>query len=211
MGSGTHPAGKIAHPIRKVPIQREKENVLSVTSSVTRDRDGNPDAAVLQRVRAGDRTAMAQVYDKYNRLVYSIALRILRDRSAAEDLLQDVFLRVWRKPQIDCPESGLGPWLAVVTRNGAIDMIRRRKPQAEVTEITFRSNSFPDKAAEMSQFVDRARVVMETLDANQRAAVELAFFEGLTHTEIAERTGAPLGTVKTRLRSAIQTLRRAMQ
>jgi RNA polymerase sigma-70 factor, ECF subfamily len=171
------------------------------------------DAELLHQIRSGEHTAMAQLYDRYNRLVYSIALRILRERSAAEDILQEVFLRVWRQPDMAVSGPGLGSWFAVVTRNRAIDVLRRPRLQTELNEASFSSSSATrtDSAVKLSEFMECARAAMGKLDTAQRSALELAFFEGLSHSEIAERTNTPLGTVKTRIRSAIQTLRKALR
>ncbi len=155
---------------------------------------------------------MAVLFDRYSKLVYSVALRVLRDPSTAEDVLQETFMHIWRKPESFLASRGsLGPWLAVVARNRAIDSLRRRKPSDEIAEMTLASPLNLAEESERSLMMERARGVIANLPAEQRRVIEMAFFDGLTHTEIAELTGDPLGTVKTRIRTALLVLRKAMQ
>ena len=187
--------------------------------SLPRSLSGDPAAApisedgvLLDRIQQGDEGAMAIVFDRYSKVVYSVALRVLRDPSAAEDVLQDIFMQIWRKPESFLATRGsLGSWLAVVARNRSIDHLRRRKPTDEVEEMVLASPFNLANDSERNLLMERARGVIVGLPAEQRKAVEMAFFEGLTHTEIAELTGDPLGTVKTRIRTALLVLRRAMQ
>ena len=166
---------------------------------------------VVERLHAGDPQALALLYDRYSRIVYSVAMRVLRDPSAAEDILQEVFLRLWRSPAIYNTARGpLGPWLAVVTRNRAIDAIRRRRPSANFNELTLSAADDLSDDAERSLLIEKARQAAHLLPPLQRKTLEMAFFDGLTHTEIAEMTGEPLGTVKGRIRSALLLLRREL-
>jgi RNA polymerase sigma-70 factor (ECF subfamily) len=170
------------------------------------------DGFLLTRVQRGDEAAMATLFDRYSRVVYSVALRVLRDPAAAEDVLQDIFMQIWRKPDSFVSTRGsLGGWLAVVARNRSIDSLRRRKPQDSVDDIALASPYNLADEAERSVMTERARSVMTGLPPEQRKVVEMAFFDGLTHSEIAELTGDPLGTVKTRIRTALLVLRKAMQ
>ena len=171
-----------------------------------------PDTALVSAIRAGDQNAMAALYDRYSSIVYSVALRVLGDTGAAEDVQQDVFMQLWRNPgAFDASRGNLGAWLAVIARNRAIDAIRKRKPEDDVEDIVL--SVVPDMAAE----ADRARIavkvreVLAALPAAQRAALEMAYYEGLTHTEIAAKTGEPLGTIKTRIRAGLIALRKAFQ
>jgi RNA polymerase sigma-70 factor, ECF subfamily len=169
------------------------------------------DAALLARVERGDEAAMATLYDRYSKVVYSVALRVLRDPAAAEDVLQDVFMQVWRNPTgFIATRGSLGGWLAVVARNRSIDGLRRKRPTEQVEEISLASNYNLADEAERNTMMEKARGVILTLPVEQRKTVEMAFFDGLTHSEIAEMTGDPLGTVKTRIRSALTTLRKAL-
>lgn len=170
------------------------------------------DATLLAQVQRGDEHAMASLYDRYAKVVYSVALRVLRDPSSAEDILQEVFMQVWRSPESFVASRGsLGGWLAVVSRNRSIDALRRKKPSDSVEEITLASSCDLAKEAERNTMMEKARGVIYRLPVEQRKTLEMAFFDGLTHSEIAEMTGDPLGTVKTRIRSALTTLRKAFQ
>jgi RNA polymerase sigma-70 factor (ECF subfamily) len=164
------------------------------------------------RVQRGDEQAMATLYDRYSRVVYSVALRVLRDSAAAEDVLQDVFMQIWRNPASFAPSRGsMGGWLAVVARNRSIDALRRKKPQDSVDDVILASSYNLADEAERSSMMEKARIVIVALPVEQRKTLEMAFFDGLTHSEIAEMTGEPLGTVKTRIRAALLVLRKAMQ
>ena len=168
------------------------------------------DAMLLDRVRRGDEAAMASLFDRYSKVVYSVALRVLRDTAAAEDVLQEIFMQVWRSPGSFLETKGsLGGWLAVVARNRSIDTLRRRRPTDQVEEVYLASSFNLAEEAERNNMMERARSVILQLPAEQRKTLEMAFFDGMTHTEIAAMTGDPLGTVKTRIRSALLTLRKA--
>ena len=170
------------------------------------------DAQVLAEIQRGDEGAMAVLYDRYSRVVYSVALRVLREPSAAEDVLQEIFLQVWRHPERFIATRGsLGGWLAVVTRNRSIDALRRRRPTEVVEEMNLAAPGNLAEEAERNTMMVTARAAILLLPAEQRKTLEMAFFEGLTHTEIADKTGDPLGTVKTRIRTALLTLRKAFQ
>ena len=168
------------------------------------------DALLLDRLRHGDEAAMTALYERYSRIVYSVALRVLRDTAAAEDVLQEIFMQVWRSPGSFLETRGsLGGWLAVVARNRSIDTLRRRRPTDQVEEIALASPYNLAEEAERNNLMERARAAIVHLPAEQRKTLEMAFFDGLTHTEIAEITGDPLGTVKTRIRTALLSVRKA--
>jgi RNA polymerase sigma-70 factor, ECF subfamily len=170
------------------------------------------DASLLELLQAGNEQAMGLLYDRYAKVVYSVALRVLRDPASAEDVLQEIFMQVWRNPNSFVAAKGaLGGWLAVVARNRSIDSLRRKRPSVAVEEIALASPYNLAEEAERNNMMVRARTVIKQLPAEQRKTLEMAFFDGLTHSEIAEMTGEPLGTVKTRIRSALMTLRRAFQ
>ena len=171
---------------------------------------GEADGALLDRVRLGDEAAMAVLFDRYSKIVYSVSLRVLREPASAEDVLQEIFMQVWRNPGSFLETKGsLGGWLAVVARNRSIDTLRRRKPTDQVEEVSLSSPFNLAEEAERNNMMERARAAIVKLPTEQRKTLEMAFFDGLTHTEIAEMTGDPLGTVKTRIRSALLTLRKA--
>ena len=169
------------------------------------------DAALLAQVQRGDEQAMAALFDRYSKIVYSVALRVLRDPAAAEDVLQEIFMQIWRNPTSFIATRGsLGGWLAVVSRNRSIDALRRKRPTEQVEEMALASNYNLADEAERNSLMEKARGVIHLLPVEQRKTLEMAFFDGLTHSEIAEMTGDPLGTVKTRIRSALTALRRAL-
>lgn len=175
-----------------------------------RSAAADEDGALLDRIRRGDGSAMAVLYDRYGRVVYSVSLRVLRDTAAAEDVLQEIFMQIWRTPDSFSETRGsLGGWLAVVARNRSIDALRRRRPTDQVEEVSLASPFNLAEEAERNYMAERARTAIQKLPAEQKKTLEMAFFDGLTHTEIAEITGDPLGTVKTRIRSALLTLRKA--
>lgn len=169
------------------------------------------DHSLLDLVRGRDQNAMAALFDRYGTMVYSIAMRVLREPSNAEDVMQEVFVRVWENPEAFISGRGsLAGWLAVVTRNRAVDVLRRRKPTDPVNDVVLQTNTNLASEAERNLMMQKVQQVLENLPADQRRSLELAFFEGLSHSEIAERTGTPLGTVKTRIRSALINLREAV-
>lgn len=161
----------------------------------------------MERVRDKDVAAFESIYDSYHRLVHGIALKMLQDPSAAEDLTQAVFLKLWSSPAAF--ESGnFGAWIARVTRNRALDVLRSRALRVE-TEI---ATDFPlegslDDTVFATLDAERVRDALARLPDEQRDPIELGFFGGVTHEEIARRTATPLGTVKTRIRAGLRKLR----
>lgn len=169
------------------------------------------------RMAAGDERALAELYDAHARSIYSLALRIVGRPAEAEDVTQDVFTQAWQSAaRFDASRGNVAAWLLVMTRTRALDRLRRerRRPADSAEPSTFDRipNDAPgvDMVMATSQEAARARAAVEALPPVQREAVELAYFEGLTHSEIAARTSQPLGTVKTRIRSAMQQLRAAL-
>jgi RNA polymerase sigma-70 factor, ECF subfamily len=181
--------------------------VLNMPEPSTED-----DASLLALVRTGNEQAMASLFDRYSSVVYSVALRVLRDPASAEDVLQEIFMQVWRNPDsFSATRGSLGGWLAVVSRNRSIDALRRKRPTDSIEDVILASPYNLANEAERNSLIERARGVIVKLPVEQRKTLEMAFFDGLTHSEIAEMTGDPLGTVKTRIRSALLTLRKAFQ
>jgi RNA polymerase sigma-70 factor, ECF subfamily len=167
------------------------------------------DLGLVMAVRAGDETAIATLYDRYSSIVYSVALRVLQDTAAAEDVLQDIFMQLWRNAEaFDASRGNMGAWLAVIARNRAIDALRRRRPEQDIEDVVVSVE--PDLAsdAERSRAMEKVRGALQSMPPAQRSALEMAYFEGLTHSEIAEKTGEPLGTIKTRIRAALLSLRK---
>lgn len=173
-----------------------------------------PDAALVERMMAGDESALSTLYDRYSGMLFAMLLRILKDSSAAEEILQDLFLQLWRNPgRFDASRGSLPAWLLVIGRNRAISRLRSRdRREMQEDDEGFSMEALPspgniEDEASRAQLVERLRSAMATLPAEQREAVELAYFEGMTQTEIAERTRSPLGTVKSRVRTAMQSLK----
>ena len=172
--------------------------------------DHQDDAALIARIRAGDQSAMGDLYDRYSGVVYGVALRVLANTTAAEDVVQEVFLQLWRNPQAFDPDRGrLAPWLAVIARNRAIDHLRRRPPEDDIDELPISTGVDLEEDAAQKLAIEKVRGVLAQIPPDQRKALEMAFFEGMTHTEIAGKTGEPLGTVKTRIRTGLLALRKA--
>ena len=169
------------------------------------------EAELIARIRSGDESAMAMLYDRYSGLVYAVALRVVADTGAAEDVLQDIFMQLWRNPgAFNAARGRLAPWLAVIARNRAIDHLRKRRPETELEDVVVAVEPDLADGAFRAQVVERVRGELAAMPAEQRKCLELAFFEGLTHSEIATRTGEPLGTVKTRIRSGLIALRKTL-
>jgi len=168
------------------------------------------EAALIERIRSGDESAMADMYDRYSGIVYGVALRVLGNTTAAEDVLQEVFLQLWRNPQVfDANRGKLPAWLAVIARNRAIDHLRKRPPEDDIEDLPISTGVNLENEAAQRIAVDKIRGVLAQLPQDQRRALEMAFFEGMTHTEIAAKSGEPLGTIKTRIRTGLLVLRKA--
>lgn len=169
------------------------------------------DLALATAIRSGDQGAMTALYDRYSSIVYSVALRVLQDTAAAEDVLQDIFMQLWRNPgAFDANRGNMTAWLAVIARHRAIDKLRQRHPENDIDDVVVCIE--PDLAADAdrSRAMEKVRSALQVMPAPQRSALEMAYFEGLTHVEIAEKTGEPLGTVKTRIRSGLLSLRKVL-
>jgi len=172
----------------------------------------SPDLTAVIAVKSGDQSAMAELYDRYSAVVYAVALRVLGDTMAAEDVLQEVFLQLWRNPSaFDATRGSLGAWLAVISRNRAIDALRKRKPETDIEDVVV--SVAPDLASEAdrSRAAEKVRGLLGAMPQPQRSVLEMAYFQGLSHSEIAIKTGEPLGTIKTRIRAGLITLRKAFQ
>jgi RNA polymerase sigma-70 factor (ECF subfamily) len=176
------------------------------------------DAQLVNAVRNGDQQALARIYDRYADRVLGLALRIVRSRPEAEAVVSDVFLEIWRRP--DRFNQSLGefrPYLLLLTRSRAIDRLRAAKTRAEKTRQAaaqlghWAHDEDPVSSPTVAVIaMERQRLVRDavaSLDEDQRAPLMLSFFEGLSHREVADRLGQPLGTVKTRIRAALHKLR----
>lgn len=205
-------------------IRKPPQNVLRKEQSISDEprspgtRESAPgerasESDLLARVSRGDDQAMAQLYDRYGAVVYSAALRVLGDGAAAEDVLQDVFVQLWRNPQrFDAKRGSMAAWLAVIARHRAIDQRRKRRPESAAAddEIVLAVDPGLDGQAERAESLEQVRRVLAGLPNEQQSALEMAFFQGLTHSEIAAKTGEPLGTIKTRIRTALIAIRKTL-
>jgi RNA polymerase sigma-70 factor (ECF subfamily) len=182
------------------------------TASPTDDAD----QAVLALVTAGQLDALQELYDRYRTMAYSIALRITSDATLAEDVVQDAFLGVWRNAgRYVTGRGSVKTWLLSIVHHRAVDAVRRRKPTSELPEredVPPPALQLPDLWSDVAADLDREEIAaaMATLSDVQREAIELAYWGGLTQQEIAVRTGAPLGTVKSRVRLGLLALRHAL-
>jgi RNA polymerase sigma-70 factor, ECF subfamily len=173
-----------------------------------------PDSALVEQMTTGDEAALAALYDRYAGMLFSMLMRILRDHQAAEEVLQDSFMQLWRgAARFDAARGSLPAWLMVIARNRAISRLRRRGHQETPEDVeAFPMNAVPspvdlEDEAQRALLVEKLKRAMAALSPEQREAVELAYFEGMTQTEIAARTRSPLGTVKSRVRAAMQSLK----
>src|SRR6202453_2337384 len=184
-----------------------------------RDRLSSPqrqdvpaDLVIVTGLKTGDQRAMADLYDRYSSVVYAVALRVLGDTGAAEDVLQEVFLQLRRNPNaFDAARGSLGCWLAVIARNRAIDSLRRRRPETDIEDVVL--SVAPDLASETdrSRAAEKGRGVLGAMTPPQRTALEMAYFESRSHPQIATKPGEPLRTIKTRIRAGLIALRKAFR
>jgi RNA polymerase sigma-70 factor, ECF subfamily len=173
-----------------------------------------PDAALIQRIMQRDEAALAALYDRYAGILSSVLNRILRDTQAAEEILQDIFYQLWRTAaRFDPGRGSLGGWLVVIARNRAISRLRKHNPASgkEIGENAAIAPVNLEKVVAQRELMKRVNGAIDGLPQEQRAVLELAYFQGMTHSEIARHTGDPLGTVKTRLRTAVESLKRSLQ
>jgi RNA polymerase sigma-70 factor (ECF subfamily) len=178
------------------------------------------DAALVARMRAGDERALGELYDRWEDAVRVCALSIVDEAAEAEDVVEDVFWQAWRQSgRFDAERGSVSAWLLTIARSRALDRARARRRSRETSGLEELEHSGVEamvaqgdplmdaERGERSRLVRRA---LHDLPAEQRESLELAYFEGLSQTEIAERTGNPLGTVKTRMRLAMQKLRESL-
>jgi RNA polymerase sigma-70 factor, ECF subfamily len=172
------------------------------------------DIGLLNRIVARDSSAVGELYDRHGRLLYGLILRVLRDRGEAEEVLQEVFVQVWMRAETYNVALGSpAAWLVRIARNRAIDRLRANSVRTRTVEATPQPPPVesPEARAAMNE---QQRAVARALDAlppEQRQLIECAYFQGLTQSELAERFGLPLGTVKTRVRTGMMTLKRELQ
>ncbi len=188
------------------PPRRVDKMTPSVSSSGLRMASAHSahSASLLRRLTAGDHLALGEVYDRYAGLVNGLALRILRNRTEAEDVVQEVFVQIWRQAgRFDPARGSPEAWICTMARTRALDRLRRRTSRREDPPDAAPGASEPPRTEQALA----VRTALDTLSTDQRSALELAYYEGLTQTEIAARLGEPLGTIKTRIRMALIRLR----
>lgn len=181
-------------------------------------REVSPDATLLLRLLKKDVGAFEQLYDRHSRLVYGLVLRILQQASTAEEVVQDVFLQLWRNAaHYDSSRGSFVPWLCTLARNRALDQLRlkserqrRREDQPEELPTTVVSPEY-EKLIDEKRRAERVRALMASLAPQQKKAIELAYFEGLSHSEIAAALKQPLGTVKSWIRNGLLRLKEGLQ
>jgi RNA polymerase sigma-70 factor (ECF subfamily) len=191
--------------------------LLAVLATLGESAAAEADRAAVHRMARGDRDALADLYDRHARLLYSLALRMVRLQADAEDVLQDVFAQVWRQAaRYDTSRGSVVGWLVTLTRSRALDRLRRGRARPLATDDERRAHEVPDTAPGVDLVLvsaEQAAAVRAALDAlpeNQRVPLELAYYEGLSQSEIAARLDVPLGTIKTRMRHALVRLREAV-
>ncbi|MBI5305535.1 MAG: sigma-70 family RNA polymerase sigma factor [Chloroflexi bacterium] len=172
------------------------------------------DEQLVDALMRGETWVMSALYDRYGRLVFSLALRILNDRTAAEETVQEVFVKVWRRARnFDASRGKFSSWLTGIAHHHAIDELRRRRVRPSVAEDEMAvldvvdSGPAPHELAVQSHERHRIREALGAIPLEQRRAIEMAYFEGLTQQEIADALEQPLGTIKTRMRLGMQKLK----
>jgi RNA polymerase sigma-70 factor, ECF subfamily len=190
-------------------------SVVGVLAVAGRESGGAPgpranDAKDIAAVANGEQAALGRIYDRYGRLVFSLALRVLDERGAAEEVTQDVFVQLWRSASMFDPARGdLMGWLVSITRNRAIDRLRSKQQRASDAWVPLDDMPFLAAAPTSREFesAERVRKALALLPEQQRNVLELAYYQGYSQAEIAARLNLPLGTVKTWTRSALKALR----
>ena len=215
----TRMAGVLSFPMA-FGERREFRDSIRMTPAGSSQPPGDrqtEDGELIRRMAAGDKLACSELYDRFSRPLYSVALRILSDQSEAEDIVQDVFLSLWEKAgSFDLARGSAFGWAITLTRNRAIDRLRTRRRRSTLLSESFvddlpggTATIDPDSADDLI-FKEKSvevRAALATLPAEQVRALELAFFSGLTQQEIAARLSEPLGTVKARIRRGLLKLR----
>lgn len=177
------------------------------TSGVTED------TLLVQRMANGDERALGELYDRHGRVMYTLAYAIVGERADAEEVVVDTFGQAWRgAAQFDPGRGSVGAWLSTIARTRSLDLVRARGRRARVLEraasvVVDVTPSAADREAEQSETSGMVRRGLDALPAAQRQAIELAYFGGLSQSEIAARLGEPLGTIKTRIRDGMEKLR----
>jgi RNA polymerase sigma-70 factor (ECF subfamily) len=180
------------------------------------------DVALIRQIALAHPEALSELYDRYSRLTFSLALHILGEAELAEDVTQDVFFRIWERAETyQAEQARVSTWLTSITRNRSIDLLRKRKVRPEGSSIGWEelqpgwepasNGRDPEDLTAQALQTQRVRAALALLPNEQKQALAMAFFDGYSHSEIAQRLGEPLGTVKTRIRMGMQKLRSLLQ
>lgn len=199
------------------------EHPPGMTDTRPRLADSTHDRALLARAARGDERAVAGLFDRYGRVLYAVAFRISGERADAEEIVSDAFAQAWRDaPRFDAERGSVPAWLTMITRSRALDLVRARNRRHEANRRAAAghpegtpgaASPVDDPATAVDQAERRVQVLaaLDALTTEQRTAIELAFYGGLTHSEIADQLGEPLGTVKSRIRAGMQKLRESLR
>ena len=175
------------------------------------------DATLMRRLLRRDVGAFEEIYERHSRIVYSLVLRILRQGSTAEEVVQDIFLQLWRNSAQYDAKRPFVPWLLTLARNRALDQLRlkgerqrRREEQTEFPQVAIAAPEY-ERALDDKRRAEQVRALMSSLPSSQKRALELAYFDGLSHSEIAEALHEPLGTVKSWIRNGLLRLKEGLR
>lgn len=207
-GRGSGETGPIDNTPGLTTMVRKSKTLADMDQSTVR----NADRELIERLIKGDKNAFREVYARYSQVVFNLAFRMLRNREEAEEVVQEIFLQVWNKADTYDPGRGaISTWIVNIARSRAIDKLRTLGYREQTTElIEDRVNSKSDYSRIIEDREESRKVIREALDSlpeNQRVAIEIVFFEGLTHIEAAERLNEPVGTIKTRIRLGVSKLK----
>ncbi|MCI0621805.1 MAG: sigma-70 family RNA polymerase sigma factor [Acidobacteria bacterium] len=198
--------------------QVERTFVLLATLEFSIEAGGASDAALMAEIVRREQRALEELYDRYGRVLYSLALRVTQQPAVAEEIVQDVFLLVWKNAhRYESTRGLLQPWLFTMTRNRALDHLRLKREKQRRLEDEWQEATHPLPMASGEAHVDtrrraeQVRALIGALPEKNRQAIELAFFEGMTHTEIAAKLQEPLGTVKSWIRGGLVRLRKGLK
>jgi RNA polymerase sigma-70 factor (ECF subfamily) len=208
---------QIAAYVSAQAIGREEHNRVEQTRRTAMAREvpvmTPPDEELIARVRWREEPALGALYDRYSRLIYTIALRIVGEREVAEEVLQDVFQAVWQSAGSFQPNGNFSAWLIGIARHRAIDATRSRRYRSRAREEVLDDERVTSTIGTTDGYADALMLrsvvgaALAELPLAQRQAIELAYYGGLTHVEIAARLGEPVGTVKSRMRMGLTKLR----
>ncbi len=205
-----------------VLLEERKRNAILLLAVVQTWPEGSQptDASLMERILQRDAQALETLYDRYARPVYSLVLRISQQPASAEEIVQDVFMQLWRNArQYQATRGPLEPWLFTVARNRALDFLRlkreKQRRREDSADFDLPPSALvqpnPEAAMDQARRAEKVRALMSSLPEPQRRAIELAFFEGLTHSEISAAIGEPLGTVKSWIRGGLLRLRESLE